>query len=553
MGLPDLDQKTRRGWMLLLTLAGIAALLAGMYAWLAVLDHAAALGGAAVMLAGAGLHLRRSGILAQSSHVIGGSLAASVVGVAVVDGGLHSAVLMGLPLAPILAAFLAGPTSGRIWLAISCVSAVGLFFADGEIAQGTGGPGDMVFRLTAVVVGSAALYGLAESYDAHIRARERSLLDANAALAKARAEADRANVAKSEYLAHMSHELRTPLNGIVGMAEVLATDIVDPSIQERLHLIARSGAALTGIVDDVLDFAKIEASRMLLDEDTLELHATLHDVCALARVGAEKKGVAVHVRIQPTVPRWIRTDPVRLRQIITNLTSNAVKFTAKGAVRVIADFVDDETLVVEVQDSGVGIPEDRSEAIFASFAQSDASTTTRFGGTGLGLTISRELARLMGGDLVLSSSETGVGSTFRLSVPVTIAESPRQAPSGPARVEGLNILVVDDNLVNRTVAKAMLKRIGCSVELVAGGREALDVLHQQSFDVILMDCQMPELDGYQTTRTLRERGDTTRVIALTAGVQAEDRVRCREAGMDGFMSKPITLERLRAGLASARA
>ncbi|HXQ12741.1 MAG TPA: ATP-binding protein [Caulobacteraceae bacterium] len=375
---------------------------------------------------------------------------------------------------------------------------------------------------------------------------------AELALAKARDDAEAANRAKSLFLATMSHEIRTPLNGVLGMTQAMAMDDLSPVQRERLGVVHASGEALLAILNDVLDLAKIEAGKLDLEEIDFDIEEIVRGAHQAFTAQANAKGLEFSLDVKGSQGLY-RGDPTRLRQILYNLVSNALKFTDEGEIRVTARWAS-ETLTVAVADTGVGIPADRLPLLFGRFAQADASTTRRFGGTGLGLAICRELALMMGG-LIQVESAPGVGSIFTLSLPLERVGDAR-APSLPAAPEetetpalSLRVLAAEDNTVNQLVLKTLLHQLGIEPVVVANGAEAVAAWKAQHWDVILMDVQMPKMDGPTATRAIREAEAAegrprTPIIALTANVMAHQLADYFAAGMDGHIAKPIEAARL---------
>ncbi|OGU02167.1 MAG: hypothetical protein A2X82_01395 [Geobacteraceae bacterium GWC2_55_20] len=380
------------------------------------------------------------------------------------------------------------------------------------------------------------------------------------------AEAARANAAKSEFLANMSHELRTPMNGVIAMAGLLSTTLLTGEQRNYVGVIRKSGKHLMTIINDILDYSKIEARRMGLEEVSFNLAEVMNELMPLLQAGADEKGLHLHCMIDPDVPAIVRGDPARLRQILLNLASNAVKFTEQGnvSVRVAVDSREAQQLVLRftVNDTGIGIAAEQLPLIFDPFTQADSSTTRRFGGTGLGLSISRQLVELMGGELDVTSRE-GEGSVFSFTARFKMIQTGEVSLLAEEQFNELvkhsvafseqrgkyKILVVEDNPINQRVAGALLEKAGFSYTLVESGYEALQRLENEPYDLVLMDCQMPGLDGYETTSLIRSanvaviRNDMP-IIAMTANAQEGDREKCLEAGMDDYIAKPIELSQL---------
>lgn len=367
--------------------------------------------------------------------------------------------------------------------------------------------------------------------------------------------AEQATRLKSEFLANMSHEIRTPLNGVLGMVQVLAHGNLTETQAEQVGVILDSGNTLMVLLNDILDLSKIEAGRMEVSPVPGDLRHKLSGLFRLHEASAREKGIGIRLFIDPSVPSLLIFDPVRVRQCLSNLVSNAIKFTAQGEVLIVVTSEPagpgQQRVIVHVSDTGCGIAADKLDRVFESFTQEDGSTTRKFGGTGLGLSITRKLARIMGGDVTVAS-ETGRGSIFTLKF---IAESAAagagqpgsntvQMPVRKARsgLSGCRALVVDDNGINRRVARSFLEYYGIVISEASDGNEALEILNREMFDIVLMDIHMPGLDGEEAFKRLRasdSMNHRTPVIALTADSMRSDREKFLANGFDGYVSKPI--------------
>ncbi|HEY1751866.1 MAG TPA: ATP-binding protein [Caulobacteraceae bacterium] len=448
----------------------------------------------------------------------------------------------------------------RIFLLVGAPYFIGVAMAAGDLAAKAIRAGHPWTIVTAM----AALGLLCNLF---IVAR-RQLDASREALRKARGEAqergvaaEAANEAKSAFLATMSHEIRTPLNGVLGMTQAMAADKLARVQRDRLEVIRQSGEALLAILNDVLDLSKIEAGRFELEQVEFDLGDLMKGAHSAFTALANKKGLSFDLTIDPAAKGVYLGDPTRVRQILYNLISNALKFTEAGEVRVTAARAG-EALGLMVTDTGVGIPSERLEALFEKFTQADASTTRRFGGTGLGLAICRELALLMGGEISVRS-DIGKGSTFLVTLPLTqVGEAlapafvAPPAPAPQSELPKVRVLAAEDNSVNQLVLKTLLHQIGVDPLVVENGEEAVQAWKDAAWDVILMDMQMPVMDGLTATRRIREAEAAmgrvrTPIIALTANAMSHQIQQCLAAGMDGHVAKPIEAVRLFGALEAA--
>lgn len=391
-------------------------------------------------------------------------------------------------------------------------------------------------------------------------AHERALTAAMRDLEEARDRAEGANVAKSQFLANMSHEIRTPLNGVLGMAEVLSRSVLDPADRQKVQVIRNSGEALLALLNDILDLSKVEAGKMELDIHPFDLgQAVDAATLAFAEVAAHK-GLRFLVEVDPAARGVWLGDGGRVRQVLANFTSNAVKFTAAGEVRVRVRRTA-QGFACTVSDSGVGIAPDRLEQLFRRFSQVDPSATRRFGGTGLGLAISREFVELMGGRVAVTSVEGG-GSAFSFDLPMSwlhdSATPPDTAPDAPSLPPALRVLAAEDNPTNRMLLAAMLEPMGMELTLVEDGAEAVKAFADCRFDVVLMDIQMPVMNGVDAARAMRalearEGLEPTPILAVSANVMRHQIDEYRDAGMNGFVAKPLATAALVAAVEDALA
>jgi two-component system, sensor histidine kinase len=397
-----------------------------------------------------------------------------------------------------------------------------------------------------------------QNLEAIVTKRTNDLFKTNRDLAQAMEEVKKT----LQFLANMSHEIRTPMNGVLGLTELLLGTELSAKQRKFTEGVHSSAKVLLEILNEILDFSKIEIGRAKLESTDFDLHQTVQEALNLLGEPARLKNLWVKRNLDPRVPRYVRGDPVRLRQILINLLSNAIKFTEQGEVRLEIAWLEDLATAVSlrfaVSDTGIGIPRQDQKHIFEAFYQADSSTSRKYGGTGLGLAITRQLVELMGGELGLVS-EPGQGTTFWFKVRLQKAPSQERPAALPAPREATpitcnaRILLAEDNPVNLEVARGMLENLGCKVEAVSNGREALAALARTAYDLVFMDCQMPEMDGYEASKIIRQKESSepaaasghVLIVALTAHAMAGAKEECLEAGMDDYLGKPFTQEDLR--------
>lgn len=459
------------------------------------------------------------------------------------NGGITGYVTPFLIIAPLAAGFFLSLRAAIIF-GVSAITLFGGLFWLGEIGIVTATPyGEDAERIASLILlGTTTILGII------------CVIGFSNATSRMLEEARKADRAKSVFLANMSHEIRTPMNGILGLVDLAQNSAGGAMPQEHVKVVHASATSLIAVLDDILDVSKLEQGAIEIRTEATDLKALCADITKLFSARIASSGVALSFEYDPALADWYTLDPLRVRQVLWNLVGNAVKFTERGHIilRVLPDDEAGERLRIEVEDSGIGMTQEAQARIFQRFSQADDTTTRRFGGTGLGLTISREMAELMGGTLGVRS-QPGHGSTFWFSFQAAAASasSAPTADSTDQAAQSLDVLIVDDQAINRTVACALLTSLGHRTRDVASGVEALAATEANRFDVILMDIHMPDLDGMRTSQLIRNAGGPnaqTPIIALTASAMQDEQAQYIEAGMNDCVGKPVQRDVLQQAL-----
>jgi hypothetical protein len=404
---------------------------------------------------------------------------------------------------------------------------------------------------------SMELYEANQRLQAHAAELERLVHERTRALEQALGVMDEALRAKGEFLAVVSHEIRTPMNGVLGMTQLLLMTELSEEQRSYAETIRSSGEILLALINDILDLSKLESGKVTLDARPVDIRAVVSEVNQLMSGQAQQKKLVLRNAVAAEVPQWFRGDATRLKQIFLNLVGNAIKFTQRGSVRVEVASIEQGTWIeCSVKDTGIGIPPDRVGKLFEKFSQVDSSISRRYGGTGLGLAICKRLVEGMGGTIGVESKHYG-GSTFTFRIPAIPSEPPQEIsaarPVGHPTLADLRILLVEDNTVNQMLTMSMLRKLGASADLAQDGQESVEKVRTGDYDLVLMDIQMPRMDGVAATRSIRLLPGIRqpRIVALTANAMESDRQACLDAGMEDFLSKPFQVTDLQNRLETA--
>ncbi|MCW8983089.1 MAG: ATP-binding protein [Gammaproteobacteria bacterium] len=490
-------------------------------------------------------------------NVMLGTVFLVLIGTAMI-GGIANTGGLWLPIFPILAFLLVGKGGGVYWVISYNIAVLSLFIGELTGFDVTPYPVDFVVN---VMVSTLVMSLIVYIYE---NQRQRLVDD----LEVERIRAEEANRAKSHFLANMSHEIRTPMNGIIGLTNIMMRDDLSSESRRHAELIQVASEGLMGLIDDILDISKIEAHRIDITYQAVELPKLIEELVGLLKPEADAKGIKLESQLADGIPECVMFDPLRLRQILLNIVGNSIKFTHEGEVSLsvektnLRDNPEREViggwggtqLHFTVRDSGIGIPAEKIDSVFEQFSQADNTLSREYGGSGLGLTISRELAEMMGGRLSVESG-VGEGSIFHLYLPMIEADSVINKTIDISQLPeqfDLNVLVAEDDHINQFVITRFLHDLGCTVECVNNGEKAVEAANSGKYDLVLMDLHMPLMDGRQATKRIRAAEKSSQrlpIIALTANVISGEREACLEAGMDDFIVKPLQPERLREALA----
>ena len=535
-----------------------------MDAVMAVLDtlgqrwHFVALEALGLALLPAGIILIRRGRLLTVGHLAVGALWLLAFAGQLLGDGLWGSSFIHYGIVIVASGLLLGPRGLALWTAVTSGSIMltGISHTLGIISPAPFTPAASLPRAAEIAMSLAAAGGvmfalqrLQERLIGRLQAAHQDLEVEVEVRRTAEEAALGAAHAKERFLATMSHDLRTPINGILGATRLLESTHEPAEREKLLKLVSSSADLLLDLVNGVLDYSRMASEAIELESLPVDLSGLLSAVTAPLTIATADKGIELLVYVDPTLPKHIISDPTRLKQVVLNLASNAVKFTREGAVSVQATRVNRQQWRLSVSDTGIGIPEDAVEKLFTPFSQVDASTTRRFGGTGLGLAIVARILEQMDGEIAVDSTP-GEGTTFTVSLPLEAAVAPAPEAAPQRASTQLRVLVVDDHPINRLVLARLLDNAGHTHEEVVNGVEALAAARQGGWDLVLMDCQMPEMDGYEATQAIRALpgGDDLPIIGLSANALAGDRERALEAGMDDYLTKPIVPEVLLAAL-----